>query len=517
MIAKKDGIHSISWVATGAEDGTVRIMRFNEDTLEQFDVSQVLGEHVGGSAVRAVTSITGYSLCNKHCPPMEDGPISEEPAFILISVGAKEVMTCWLLEWEDDFDRRGKPTQMLSSRWLNTKRCLKKRKPSKSSQKHANAVVQENRVEGSDNARVFQAVGEDDHRYLAVTAFSIFCPQTRLHTCFAVTASSNATVSLHAFQLSTGNWADIALLDYHKAPVLTLQHLVIPDCNLSGGHSSDMYMVFSGATDGSIALWNVTDIVSEFCHKQLGKGYEKVHRPPSGRGSQGGRRWKLSKRQKGDQVKSFNEELGEEASLMDSNETLEDFFSHISLGYDSDVGLASYWGLDLAKEGFTDPYTLSPEFLLPSAHQSGVNSLFASTVKEENHTQQMGHMWIVVSGGDDQALHVATFTVNKSYNSSANTKSKVVCLIKESILSAHSSAIKGVWTDGSLVFSTGLDQRLRSWCLELSRQHCSLVECCQSVINVPEPAALHVEHFSRRNYRIAVVGRGLQIFEVRGA
>lgn len=93
-------------------------------------------------------------------------------------------------------------------------------------------------------------------------------------------------------------------------------------------------------------------------------------------------------------------------------------------------------------------------------------------------------------------------------------KLKIVCLLKELILSAHSAAIKGVWTDGRLVFSTGLDQRLRCWQLELSSQRCALLECCHSIIDVPEPSALHVKHLNRWNYQIAVVGRGLQIIGV---
>eukprot|EP00250_Pteridium_aquilinum_P022674 c2553_g1_i1 orf=96-4151(+) len=507
----KDQIHSTSWIATGAEDGVVRIMRFNEDTLEHFDVSQVLGEHVGGSAVRAVTSVTGYSLCNKHCPPLQDGAVSAESLCILISVGAKEVMTCWLLEWEEDFDRRGQPTQMLSSRWLSTKRCLRNRKPLKKSQDHANAPAQDNGGE-SQNTLLLEDAVDDDLRYLAVTAFSVFCPQTRLQICFAVTASSNATVMLHAFQLcaGNGNWVELCFLDYHKAPVLTLQYLVIPSCNSHRGprEAVDKYMVFSGATDGSIALWDVTDIVMDHCHQQSGQGCEKVFRPPSGRGSQGGRRrWKLSRRQEGDQRELVNETNNVEITLLDKCMTVEEALSHSKLNCNSDV--ESEWAVDHAKKRIPYPHTLKPDFLLPCAHQSGVNSLFVSTVKGEEHAHQNNRTCVVVSGGDDQALHVAIFTVDEKNDS-------VVCLVKESILSAHSSAIKGVWTDGSLVFSTGLDQRLRAWKLLVSKQCCSLVECCQTVINVPEPAALHVEHFNGRNYRIAVGGRGLQIFEVKG-
>lgn len=152
--------------------------RFNKDTLERFDLSQVLGEHVGGSAVRAVTSVTGCFVCKKHCLIMQDKVVPAESSCILISVGAKEVMTSWLLEWEVDLDRRGRQAQMLSSRWLSTKRFLRNRKPSKMSQEHPNASVQDSGIK-SESALLLDDVDDDDLRYLAVTSFSVFCPQIR--------------------------------------------------------------------------------------------------------------------------------------------------------------------------------------------------------------------------------------------------------------------------------------------------------------------------------------------------
>lgn len=69
----------------------------------------------------------------------------------------------------------------------------------------------------------------------------------------------------------------------------------------------------------------------------------------------------------------------------------------------------------------------------------------------------------------------------------------------------------GVWTDGFWAFSTGLDQRLRCWKIsvdavssEVQRDSCEtgerhpqavspLVECVTCVIDIQEPASLHVK------------------------
>lgn len=47
--------------------------------------------------------------------------------------------------------------------------------------------------------------------------------------------------------------------------------------------------------------------------------------------------------------------------------------------------------------------------------------------------------------------------------------------------------VKGVWTDGHWVFSTGLDQRVRCWSLE---EHGKLTERAHLIVSVPEPEAL---------------------------
>lgn len=49
------------------------------------------------------------------------------------------------------------------------------------------------------------------------------------------------------------------------------------------------------------------------------------------------------------------------------------------------------------------------------------------------------------------------------------------------------SVHEGIWTDGTWVFSTGLDQRVRFWLLE---EHSILSQHTHLVVSVPEPEAL---------------------------
>lgn len=53
---------------------------------------------------------------------------------------------------------------------------------------------------------------------------------------------------------------------------------------------------------------------------------------------------------------------------------------------------------------------------------------------------------------------------------------------------------EGVWTDGSWVFSAGLDQRLRCWCVG---EQGELTEFDNVIVSVPEPEALDARVCSR--------------------
>ena len=182
------------------------------------------------------------------------------------------------------------------------------------------------------------------------------------------------------------------------------------------------------------------------------------------------------------------------------------------------------------------PLLLRPAALLPRAHQSGVNSLAAvgvgppPTMLYRNTSDQgeasgapesleISELALLLSGGDDQALHAVLLDVSAlpvsgrlsrdSHHQSAATSScetlpselpaatdwtdvssspaapcgslaagksssrtpepsddaataPGLVAAEAHLPNAHCSALRAVWTDGRHAFSTGLDQRVRS-------------------------------------------------------
>ncbi|GAQ90663.1 hypothetical protein KFL_006700010 [Klebsormidium nitens] len=207
---------------------------------------------------------------------------------------------------------------------------------------------------------------KDDQRYLAVTAFSTGSFADGSMTCFVVTASADSRLVLRAFHPASRTWHLLARLEHHKCPVLSLDWvshptstllqstadkypaqstvlnsskdaLGFPSDPLSNGpqsgndrktkiwklftRSEEAILVVSGATDGSLAFWDVSEPVQSFCSTWQ----ERVaavsvrggnSRPPTGRGSAGGggvRRLtgpRMSKRRKTKMAKAAASALG---------------------------------------------------------------------------------------------------------------------------------------------------------------------------------------------------------------
>ena len=99
---------------------------------------------------------------------------------------------------------------------------------------------------------------------------------------------------------------------------------------------------------------------------------------------------------------------------------------------------------------------MQPSLLLPHAHQSGVNCAYATVLDSTT--------CLVATGGDDQAIHIAACQCLEQ----EQQLSRVICLRRWHLAEAHHSALKGIWTDGNVIFSAGLDQRLCRWQLPFS-------------------------------------------------
>ncbi|KAM0948407.1 putative transcription factor WD40-like family [Dioscorea sansibarensis] len=593
------------WMATGCEDGTVRLTRYMPVDMGNWQDSKLLGEHVGGSAVRSICFVSGiyrfsadtsYNLAEENTFYASTG--NNENQFLLISVGAKQVLTSWVLEnkevvTKEDCDKE--PTESsdiscpplnefssISFRWLSTYM------PQRFTGTHRREKLMEINEERNNSTiklsplSDLQTVGcsaqkssdtrvnlmDNDWRYLAVTGFLLKHAGSRLTVCFIVVSCSDATLSLRALVLPSRLWFDVALLVPQASPVLALQHVVIPVHEPSKGKYNanfsqfkfrillysyneqigNAYFIVSGSTDGNITFWDITEAVEHFmlstikCQPELLVGWQR--RPQTGRGSQGGRWWKSSIRQssgKNIQDAVYNSEIGNNIDGLTSDKPSEAFSvkgNDPSYTQASSHKRGSTTNLIPERSASILPFEtceVQPLLVLKSVHQSGVNCLHLSELKGcLNSKSVVGYC--LLSGGDDQALHCVGFDftsqatrvdlIHQQLTDSVPedptvlqwsglcdnmiTKHGVRILFKDGVASAHSSAVKGVWTDGFWAFSTGLDQRIRCWNID---HHGKLTETSHLIISVPEPETLSAVKCGRNKYQIAVGGRGMQVVE----
>lgn len=253
---------------------------------------------------------------------------------------------------------------------------------------------------------------KDDQRYLAVTAFSTGGFADGSMTCFVVTASADSRLVLRAFHPASRTWHLLARLEHHKCPVLSLDYVTHPlsasastpfqsgtedpqaESRVSnasekalspslypptpgpqsreagnaetlqsrdpaeGTRLDQAFLVVSGATDGSLAFWDVSEPVHSF----RATWQERVaavsdrggnSRPPTGRGSAGGggvRRLtgpRMSKRRKTKMAKAAASALGGRTD--ESVDSLE-----LSLGEDETGGVFDTTGGADAADGLAE-------------------------------------------------------------------------------------------------------------------------------------------------------------------
>ncbi|XP_022757740.1 uncharacterized protein LOC111304949 isoform X3 [Durio zibethinus] len=566
-----------SWIATGCEDGTVRLTRFTPET-ENWSASKLLGKHIGGSAVRSIcfvskTHIIPSDVSRMHGLEKGQNATSDgkQNPCLLVSVGAKRVLTSWLLrsrrldekeeiypgQKHNRFETGYTPTVQCSSmsfRWLSTDMPIKSpstggREKILSTAKKVSSLNNDAKTTSTfiekgetESKTCLGNKYEDDWRYLAVTAFLVKCAGSRLTVCFVVVACSDATLALRALVLPHRLWFDVALLVSIPSPVLALQHAVVPMNLLSkvtgNIHIGSLYVVISGATDGSIAFWDVSESVEMFVQRVSSLNIEKFidcqKRPRTGRGSQGGRQWKsfnssLSKRRFGGNSATRKAGDADNGDLLyatsGTSSELHDLESSPK-NRSQDMHNTLLESETSRTDSLTEICEIHPIHVMNNVHQSGVNCLHLSGMDYQG--SENCFLFNIVSGGDDQALHCLQFKLTKSstdldaklstpetikstiqsesiektvyHNSQNQTQNYHIRFFNHyRIASAHSSAIKGIWTDGTWVFSTGLDQRIRCWHVG---EHGELTEHTHLIISVPEPEALDaracgrsVEHF----------------------
>ncbi|KAJ6806159.1 uncharacterized protein M6B38_176215 [Iris pallida] len=560
------------WIATGCEDGTVRLTRYTSVGMGSWCKSKLLGEHVGGSAVRSIHFVSKiYTItASRTCSPGHDLSERKVDQLLLLSVGAKQVLTSWVLcdstpesEEINDSDQDSEDAfchtpefSSISFQWLSTHTPPKLGSASRrvdfsaSTEKGNGSIVQSampasqlTEYEKQNPKSTLMDQSENDWRYLAVTGFLVKHANSRLTVCFIVVACSDATLTLRALLLPYRQWLDIATLVPQTSPVLVLQHVVIPGSPQTepNGWAGDAYIIISGSTDGSVTFWDLTETVEDFMLQIVTLEPEMLidsqRRPKTGRGSQGGRWWKsLTGQSSGKNYKDSSTKIESDYSTTgQSTENISSLRQSDSVNNQTRHSETSSYFLS------SEIRKVRPFYVLNYVHQSGVNCLYVSEMKDRLQSDY-GKTYCVLSGGDDQAVHYLAFDLTvkatnttfsniqdhaqdgtqglpsgtsnngKSTYQSWNNRHVLRIFSQARNASAHCAAVKGIWTDGIWAFSCGLDQRIRCWKINANG---SITEHTHLIISVPEPEALDAisSHRTRNVYQIAVAGRGMQMVE----
>eukprot|EP01121_Diplochlamys_sp_Union-15-3_P011627 TRINITY_DN3385_c0_g1_i1.p1 TRINITY_DN3385_c0_g1~~TRINITY_DN3385_c0_g1_i1.p1 ORF type:complete len:130 (-),score=13.51 TRINITY_DN3385_c0_g1_i1:48-437(-) len=116
---------------------------------------------------------------------------------------------------------------------------------------------------------------------------------------------------------------------------------------------------------------------------------------------------------------------------------------------------------------------------------------------------------ILASGGDDQSISLFHFNIVESSSSweVANAKQTVQ-------LDCHSSSVKGVRMQDDVLFSTGPDQRLNLWKINLENQSISVNLSFSLMLEVSQITSIDVKKHNDI-YLVCVVGQGIQIVEIQ--
>lgn len=192
--------------------------------------------------------------------------------------------------------------------------------------------------------------------------------------------------------------------------LLTLINLITEDV-----HIGSVYYVISGATDGSIAFWDLTESVEAFVQRvstlQVDKFIDCQRRPRTGRGSQGGRWWRTLSRTKPKEKTGCNSNIvksGEEGAYCDTlnHATCSVSTKSNEMGNGTVKALHNTFSEQELKlvDSASEIREIWPIHVMSNVHQSGVNCLHVSEMKNCQRND-CDFQFCVVSGGDDQAIH----------------------------------------------------------------------------------------------------------------
>ncbi|GAB4818244.1 hypothetical protein N2152v2_005290 [Parachlorella kessleri] len=249
------------------------------------------------------------------------------------------------------------------------------------------------------------------------TAAAAAPPLAAQQVAFVVAASSDTSLSLLASHLAQRGqhanraWQPVAALRHHRSPVLSTAHVEVP----------------AGLDVPANDVWQLSGPGDDCGRRSCGQG-DSRHVVLSGATDGGLAAWDLSS-------------------------IARQYLRHCEASTAQGTAAATAAAGDATRRRPAESWQevdLGPSLALEGVHQSGINALAAVLIGDDDKV-------LAVTGGDDQALAFTLLQVSPS----------TAVLAQLHLPNAHASAVRAVWTDGTLAFSTGLDQRVRAWQIAL--------------------------------------------------
>ncbi|XP_013403103.1 WD repeat-containing protein 6 [Lingula anatina] len=458
--------------ATSSEDTMVNIIQLSSPgTTICSDLNMTVLKTLQGhlSSVRTLTSVRSSHLA---------GNITQSR--LLFSGGGRAQVKCWKItvskrESCADCQLSSAVVSTVSGSNMPCPKCAKNKKVADFSQSADDCEVEcsielvfshmlDEKGKRKRKSQINSCVSSNpETRFMSLTAFRAgdICSDFQEDVVFIAAACSDGLVRLFAFHETNKSFIVLAESTFHDHCVLYIGHLLIQF------NSTSEVVIYSGATDGKIAFFNVSKMVKEYVAKCVHVNFEE------------------------NQLKS------EHRAKQTTN------LSYISCTEEDGV-IPDYLRKQFARtnEYYDLPASIEEPFLVLPLHQSGISAVDVQFIKAGEY--------MVASGGDDNALHVTHIRLWRNQQDDNISGEEVM---RVSMATAHAAQITCVhFLDSTHVLTVSIDQRMVIWTLQAETFQFNMLAA--RYVSVSDVASMDIWNKSEKSCSAAVVGVGIQLFDV---
>ncbi|XP_071793458.1 tRNA (34-2'-O)-methyltransferase regulator WDR6-like [Asterias amurensis] len=475
-------------VASGSEDNAVNI------SLVIFPPSNPSTIHVLHRLNVHISSVRCLATCPSSYEVMDQGEVTggHDPGqrLLLFSVGGRRTIQCWRVRI---------PTECF------VKDQIHKWMKSACTVEHLASYGNTDNVKQRRWLKKHGRPTDAETRFMSVCVWKeseVGLPKTdgRKIDCLLGVGGSDAVIRVFTFSEDSKVLSPLLSTDCHQGCLLTTVGIV-HRCPWG-----TVPILLTAGTNGKIALWDIQKAIKE-CGKDV-------------------RRERLSNEDGGfsnNETKMDSDVcLLSEASISNRGDTMETKISP------SQEGVPNSQNFETNEKSQSVPSTLDGSsdlqeecdalwdrdedigrlLLSVSAHQSGVNALCITKIDDDHY--------IMVSGGDDNAIHLALISVSSSQSD------QLITLRLESsytVSQSHAAQVTGLcFIDRFTAVSSSIDQRMIVWRVDLTANDTptfEVMQICSSFIMIADCCDMTLFTLRDADQCIAVCGQGVQVLRLK--